>query len=129
MWTVITSYAVILFPIDIIQKSNYKSSNLPIMMVAATISTLTDLGFLWFREFYLESSRVIQVLFVAFGTICMHCYWYLCDSINSCACYAASSLARIVSNWMFSSLDACGSRDWIRWWRPFGECSDAIWHL
>ena len=28
---------------------------------AATIGTLTDLGFLWFREFYLESSRVIQV--------------------------------------------------------------------
>ncbi|KAM7269714.1 hypothetical protein ACFE04_025211 [Oxalis oulophora] len=26
----------------------------------ATIATLTDLGFLWFREFYLESSRVIQ---------------------------------------------------------------------
>ncbi|XP_057549982.1 protein PIR isoform X1 [Amaranthus tricolor] len=25
-----------------------------------TISTLTDLGFLWFREFYLETSRVIQ---------------------------------------------------------------------
>lgn len=25
-----------------------------------TITTLTDLGFLWFREFYLESSRVIQ---------------------------------------------------------------------
>lgn len=28
---------------------------------AATIGSLTDLGFLWFREFYLESSRVIQV--------------------------------------------------------------------
>ncbi|XP_002522029.3 protein PIR [Ricinus communis] len=27
---------------------------------SVTISTLTDLGFLWFREFYLESSRVIQ---------------------------------------------------------------------
>ncbi|KMZ67409.1 hypothetical protein ZOSMA_26G01590, partial [Zostera marina] len=26
-----------------------------------TIGTLTDVGFLWFREFYLESSRVIQV--------------------------------------------------------------------
>lgn len=26
----------------------------------ATVTTLTDLGFLWFREFYLESSRVIQ---------------------------------------------------------------------
>ncbi|XP_074559467.1 protein PIR [Curcuma longa] len=26
----------------------------------ATLCTLTDLGFLWFREFYLESSRVIQ---------------------------------------------------------------------
>ncbi|KAI8032617.1 Protein PIR [Camellia lanceoleosa] len=25
-----------------------------------TVATLTDLGFLWFREFYLESSRVIQ---------------------------------------------------------------------
>ncbi|KMT13869.1 hypothetical protein BVRB_4g077110 [Beta vulgaris subsp. vulgaris] len=25
-----------------------------------TIATLTDLGFLWFREFYLETSRVIQ---------------------------------------------------------------------
>lgn len=25
-----------------------------------TVTTLTDLGFLWFREFYLESSRVIQ---------------------------------------------------------------------
>lgn len=31
------------------------------MVIAATIGTLTDLGFLWFREFYLESSRVIQV--------------------------------------------------------------------
>jgi hypothetical protein len=30
-------------------------------MFAATVATLTDLGFLWFREFYLESSRVIQV--------------------------------------------------------------------
>lgn len=30
-------------------------------MIAATVATLTDLGFLWFREFYLESSRVIQV--------------------------------------------------------------------
>ncbi|KAJ6883961.1 hypothetical protein NC652_031048 [Populus alba x Populus x berolinensis] len=29
-------------------------------MFAATVATLTDLGFLWFREFYLESSRVIQ---------------------------------------------------------------------
>lgn len=28
---------------------------------AATLVTLSDLGFLWFREFYLESSRVIQV--------------------------------------------------------------------
>ncbi|KAL6525143.1 hypothetical protein OROMI_030736 [Orobanche minor] len=26
----------------------------------ATVANLTDLGFLWFREFYLESSRVIQ---------------------------------------------------------------------
>ncbi|WVY92685.1 hypothetical protein V8G54_031773 [Vigna mungo] len=26
----------------------------------ATVATLTDLGFLWFREFFLESSRVIQ---------------------------------------------------------------------
>ncbi|KAL3504109.1 hypothetical protein ACH5RR_033950 [Cinchona calisaya] len=26
----------------------------------ATVATMTDLGFLWFREFYLESSRVIQ---------------------------------------------------------------------
>lgn len=31
------------------------------MMAAASIGILTDLGFLWFREFYLESSRVIQV--------------------------------------------------------------------
>jgi hypothetical protein len=30
-------------------------------VIAATVATLTDLGFLWFREFYLESSRVIQV--------------------------------------------------------------------
>ncbi|CAB4315793.1 unnamed protein product [Prunus armeniaca] len=27
---------------------------------SVTVATLTDLGFLWFREFYLESSRVIQ---------------------------------------------------------------------
>lgn len=33
----------------------------PCDYVAATVATLTDLGFLWFREFYLESSRVIQV--------------------------------------------------------------------
>lgn len=33
---------------------------LHIMDYTATIGTLTDLGFLWFREFYLESSRVIQ---------------------------------------------------------------------
>ncbi|XP_071922837.1 protein PIR [Coffea arabica] len=26
----------------------------------ATVATITDLGFLWFREFYVESSRVIQ---------------------------------------------------------------------
>lgn len=35
--------------------------DLGIMVCAVTVSTLTDLGFLWFREFYLESSRVIQV--------------------------------------------------------------------
>lgn len=28
---------------------------------AATLAHVTDLGFLWFREFYLETSRVIQV--------------------------------------------------------------------
>ncbi|CAN6460531.1 unnamed protein product [Victoria cruziana] len=33
---------------------------LHIMDYTATIATLTDLGFLWFREFYLETSRVIQ---------------------------------------------------------------------
>lgn len=30
-------------------------------MDAATLAHVTDLGFLWFREFYLETSRVIQV--------------------------------------------------------------------
>ncbi|KAH7571797.1 hypothetical protein JRO89_XS04G0144100 [Xanthoceras sorbifolium] len=30
------------------------------LLKVATVSALTDLGFLWFREFYLESSRVIQ---------------------------------------------------------------------
>jgi hypothetical protein len=29
--------------------------------MTATLADLTDLGFLWFREFYLETSRVIQV--------------------------------------------------------------------
>ncbi|KAG0477890.1 hypothetical protein HPP92_012609 [Vanilla planifolia] len=33
---------------------------LHILDYTATIGTLTDLGFLWFREFYLESSHVIQ---------------------------------------------------------------------
>ncbi|KAH8491210.1 hypothetical protein H0E87_023378 [Populus deltoides] len=33
---------------------------LHILDFSATVATLTDLGFLWFREFYLESSRVIQ---------------------------------------------------------------------
>ncbi|KAH6759245.1 transcription activator [Perilla frutescens var. frutescens] len=33
---------------------------LHILDYTATIANLTDLGFLWFREFYLESSRVIQ---------------------------------------------------------------------
>ncbi|XP_055960933.1 protein PIR isoform X2 [Mercurialis annua] len=33
---------------------------LHILDYSVTIATLTDLGFLWFREFYLESSRVIQ---------------------------------------------------------------------
>ncbi|CAK7341255.1 unnamed protein product [Dovyalis caffra] len=33
---------------------------LHILDYSATVTTLTDLGFLWFREFYLESSRVIQ---------------------------------------------------------------------
>lgn len=33
-------------------------------MLAVTVATLTDLGFLWFREFYLESSRVIQVILI-----------------------------------------------------------------
>ncbi|CAM0148045.1 unnamed protein product [Urochloa decumbens] len=33
---------------------------LHILYYTATIGSLTDLGFLWFREFYLESSRVIQ---------------------------------------------------------------------
>ena len=39
-------------------------SNLGVLVLwyfAVTVVTLTDLGFLWFREFYLESSRVIQV--------------------------------------------------------------------
>ncbi|KAL5699020.1 hypothetical protein ACHQM5_029980 [Ranunculus cassubicifolius] len=33
---------------------------LHVLDYTATVGTLTDLGFLWFREFYLESSRVIQ---------------------------------------------------------------------
>ncbi|KAJ4721132.1 Protein PIR [Melia azedarach] len=33
---------------------------LHVLDYSATVATLTDLGFLWFREFYLESSRVIQ---------------------------------------------------------------------
>ncbi|XP_059628581.1 protein PIR isoform X2 [Cornus florida] len=33
---------------------------LNILDYTVTVATLTDLGFLWFREFYLESSRVIQ---------------------------------------------------------------------
>ncbi|KAG6738390.1 hypothetical protein POTOM_058006 [Populus tomentosa] len=33
---------------------------LHILDYSATVAALTDLGFLWFREFYLESSRVIQ---------------------------------------------------------------------
>ncbi|PSR92943.1 Protein PIR like [Actinidia chinensis var. chinensis] len=33
---------------------------LHILDYSETVTTLTDLGFLWFREFYLESSRVIQ---------------------------------------------------------------------
>ncbi|GFP89758.1 protein pir [Phtheirospermum japonicum] len=33
---------------------------LHILDYTATVANLTDLGFLWFREFYLESSRVIQ---------------------------------------------------------------------
>ncbi|XVF57038.1 hypothetical protein PTKIN_Ptkin06aG0170800 [Pterospermum kingtungense] len=33
---------------------------LHVLDYSATIASLTDLGFLWFREFYLESSRVIQ---------------------------------------------------------------------
>ncbi|XP_041016836.1 protein PIR [Juglans microcarpa x Juglans regia] len=33
---------------------------LHILDYTATVATLTDLGYLWFREFYLESSRVIQ---------------------------------------------------------------------
>jgi cytoplasmic FMR1 interacting protein len=32
-----------------------------VFVTAATLANLTDLGFLWFREFYLETSRVIQV--------------------------------------------------------------------
>ncbi|KAH7543353.1 hypothetical protein FEM48_Zijuj02G0175200 [Ziziphus jujuba var. spinosa] len=33
---------------------------LHILDYSATVASLSDLGFLWFREFYLESSRVIQ---------------------------------------------------------------------
>ncbi|KAI8563224.1 hypothetical protein RHMOL_Rhmol03G0095600 [Rhododendron molle] len=33
---------------------------LHILDYTETVASLTDLGFLWFREFYLESSRVIQ---------------------------------------------------------------------
>ncbi|XP_021898211.1 protein PIR isoform X1 [Carica papaya] len=33
---------------------------LHILDYTATVTTLTDIGFLWFREFYLESSHVIQ---------------------------------------------------------------------
>ncbi|KAK2972926.1 hypothetical protein RJ640_015641 [Escallonia rubra] len=39
---------------------------LHILDYTVTVATLTDLGFLWFREFYLESSRVIQVSGVSF---------------------------------------------------------------
>ncbi|KAG0477886.1 hypothetical protein HPP92_012605 [Vanilla planifolia] len=39
---------------------------LHILDYTATIGTLTDLGFLWFREFYLESSHVIQVVIATF---------------------------------------------------------------
>nr|KAJ0213397.1 hypothetical protein LSAT_V11C400189910 [Lactuca sativa] len=34
---------------------------LHILDYSVMIATLTDLGFLWFREFYLKYSRVIQV--------------------------------------------------------------------
>lgn len=37
-----------------------------LVMLAVTVATLTDLGFLWFREFYLESSRVIQVILITY---------------------------------------------------------------
>ncbi|CAH9080681.1 unnamed protein product [Cuscuta europaea] len=33
---------------------------LHVLDYSATLGTITDMGFLWFREFYLESSRVIQ---------------------------------------------------------------------
>lgn len=39
----------------------FLSSKLGVIMFAATVAFLSDLGFLWYREFYLESSRVIQV--------------------------------------------------------------------
>lgn len=31
---------------------------------AATLTHVTDLGFLWFREFYMETAKVIQVYFL-----------------------------------------------------------------
>lgn len=37
-----------------------------VVMLTVTVATLTDLGFLWFREFYLESSRVIQVILITY---------------------------------------------------------------
>ncbi|CAH1454175.1 unnamed protein product [Lactuca virosa] len=40
---------------------------LHILDYSVTIATLTDLRFLWFREFYLESSRVIQVAIILGG--------------------------------------------------------------
>lgn len=58
----------------------------PCDYVAATVATLTDLGFLWFREFYLESSRVIQVKTLFLTMLPYIAYTGLSDSVPNFSC-------------------------------------------
>jgi hypothetical protein len=64
-------------------------------VIAATVATLTDLGFLWFREFYLESSRVIQVhlfFFYKYTLYIIMIFFFFFFFLKNCAMIFVSML-------------------------------------
>lgn len=75
---------------------------------------MTDLGFLWFREFYLESSRVIQVKNLDSAIITVYC-WELFNFSGSWNSWRASLIWSVVLIWncqIFISVFVLFCNDW-----------------